>query len=119
MTGRLAESVGGIRLVKLYVAERRERKLFAQGVDQLLRNVAQTITGTSAVTPSATEVVSGVIGLLVMVIAGRDVLNGTMTLGDLFLYVYLVGMVAAPLVPIASSARRSRRRSRGWTAFAI
>ena len=101
VTGRLAESVGGVRLVKVYVAERRERKLFAQGAHRLLRNIAQTITGTSAV-GSGTTVISGVIGLLVMVIAGRDVLNGRMTLGDLFMYVFLVGLVAAPLVQIAS-----------------
>ncbi len=101
VTGRLAESVGGIRLVKLYVSERRERKLFAVGVHKLLRNIASTITGTSAV-GAGTTVLSGVIGLLVMVIAGRDVLNGEMTLGDLFMYVYLVGLVAAPLVQIAS-----------------
>ncbi len=101
VTGRLAESVGGIRVVKLYVAERRERKLFTQGVHKLLRNIAQTITGTSAVS-SGTTVISGVIGVLVMVIAGRDVIEHRMTLGDLFLYVYLVGLVAAPLVQIAS-----------------
>ncbi|MGH7667888.1 MAG: ABC transporter ATP-binding protein, partial [Gemmatimonadaceae bacterium] len=101
VTGRLAESVGGIRLVKVYVSERRERKLFARGVHQLLRNIAQTITGTSAV-GAGTTVISGVIGVLVMVVAGRDVLNGTMTLGDLFMYVYLIGLVAAPLVQIAS-----------------
>ena len=101
VTGRLAESVGGIRLVKLYVSERRERKLFAVGVHKLLRNISSTITGTSAVA-AGTTVLSGVIGLLVMVIAGRDVLKGTMTLGDLFLYVYLIGLVAAPLVQIAS-----------------
>ncbi len=101
VTGRLAESVGGIRLVKLYVSERRERKLFAVGVHKLLRNIAQTITGTSAV-GAGTTVLSGVIGVLVMVIAGRDVLAGRMTLGDLFMYVYLVGLVAAPLVQIAS-----------------
>jgi subfamily B ATP-binding cassette protein MsbA len=101
VTGRLAESVGGIRVVKVYVSERRERKLFTQGVHKLLRNIAGTITGTSAL-GSGTMVLSGVIGILVMVIAGRAVLQGTMSLGDLFLYVYLVGLVAAPLVQIAS-----------------
>ena len=49
VTGRLAESVGGVRLVKVYVAERRERLVFARGVHKLFRNVAKTITGTSAV----------------------------------------------------------------------
>ena len=67
VTGRLAESVGGIRLVKLYVSERRERKLFAVGVHKLLRNIAGTITGTSAV-GSGSTVISGVIGVLVMVV---------------------------------------------------
>lgn len=101
VTGRLAESVGGIRLVKLYVSERRERKLFAVGVHKLLRNISSTITGTSAVGAGST-VISGVIGVLVMVVAGREVLNGKMTLGDLIEYVFLVGLMAAPLVQIAS-----------------
>ncbi|HVZ78738.1 MAG TPA: ABC transporter ATP-binding protein [Gemmatimonadaceae bacterium] len=101
VTGRLAESVGGIRVVKVYVSERRERVLFAKGVHKLFRNVARTITGTSAV-GAGTTVISGIIGVLMIVIAGGDVLAGRMTLGSFFLYVYLIGLVAAPLVQIAS-----------------
>jgi ABC-type multidrug transport system fused ATPase/permease subunit len=101
VTGRLAESVGGIRLVKVYTAERRERLVFARGVHKLFRNVAQTITGTSAVTAGSTVIV-GLIGVLMIAIGGRSILDGTMTLGGLVMYIFFVGLMAAPLVQIAS-----------------
>ena len=101
VTGRLAESIVGIRVVKVYVSERRERLMFARGVHKLFRNIAQTITGTSAV-GAGTTVIAGVIGVLMIVIGGHDVLAGKMTLGGFFMYVYLIGLVAAPLVQIAS-----------------
>lgn len=101
VTGRLAESVGGIRTVKVYTAERRERLIFAKGAHRLFRNVAATITGTSAV-GSGVAVITGVIGVLMIIVGGRDVLAGRMTLGDMMMYVFFVGMVAAPLVGIAS-----------------
>jgi ABC-type multidrug transport system fused ATPase/permease subunit len=101
VTGRLAESVGGIRIVKVYTAERRERLTFARGAHKLFRNVAKTITGTSAV-GSGVMVITGIIGVLMILIGGRDVLAGRMTLGDMMMYVFFVGMVAAPLVQIAS-----------------
>ncbi|MGH7680047.1 MAG: ABC transporter transmembrane domain-containing protein, partial [Gemmatimonadaceae bacterium] len=101
VTGRLAESVGGIRIVKVYTAERRERVTFARGAHKLFRNVAKTITGTSAV-GSGVMVITGVIGVLMILIGGRDVLTGKMTLGDMMMYVFFIGMVAAPLVHIAS-----------------
>src|SRR6185436_1808354 len=101
VTGRLAESVGGIRTVKVYTAERRERLIFAKGAHRLFRNVASTITGTSAV-GSRVAVITGIIGVLMIVVGGRDVLAGRMTLGDMMMYVFFIGMVAAPLVGIAS-----------------
>jgi ABC-type multidrug transport system fused ATPase/permease subunit len=101
VTGRLAETVGGIRIVKVYTAERRERLIFAKGAHRLFRNVAKTITGTSAV-GSGVMVITGIIGVLMILIGGRDVLAGSMTLGDMMMYVFFIGMVAAPLVSIAS-----------------
>src|SRR5512146_2459174 len=82
VTGRLTETIGGIRLVKVYTAEPRERLVFARGVHKLFRNVAKTITGTSAVTSLTTAIV-GIIGVLLIVVGGRSILGGTMTLGDL------------------------------------
>ncbi|MGI8619687.1 MAG: ABC transporter ATP-binding protein [Gemmatimonadaceae bacterium] len=100
-TGRLAESLGGIRIVKVYVAEEREERIFTDAVEKLFRNIARTITGTSAVGAGATVIV-GAIGVLMIVVGGRAILAGTMTLGDFVMYIFFVGLVAAPLIQIAS-----------------
>ncbi|HEX8945922.1 MAG TPA: ABC transporter ATP-binding protein, partial [Gemmatimonadaceae bacterium] len=65
VTGRLTETIGGVRLVKVYVAEPRERLVFARGVHKLFRNIAKTITGTSAVA-AGTAVITGLIGVLMI-----------------------------------------------------
>src|SRR5689334_17191803 len=101
VTGRLAESLGGVRLVKVYVAERRERLVFARGVHKLFRNVASTITGTSAV-GSGAAVIVGLIGVLMIIVGGRAIIAHTMTLGGFIMYVFFVGLMAAPLVQMAS-----------------
>lgn len=101
VTGRLTETLGGIRLVKVYVAEPRERLVFARGTHRLFRNIAKTITGTSAV-GAGTAVITGVIGVLMIIIGGRSILNGTMTLGDFVAYLFFVALMAAPLVQMAS-----------------
>jgi subfamily B ATP-binding cassette protein MsbA len=101
VTGRLAESLGGIRIVKAYTAEKREKKVFAHGAHRLLRNVARSMTGVSATTAFSTLVV-GVIGVIMTLVGGRAILDGTMTLGSFFMYVFFTGLVAGPLVQIAS-----------------
>jgi ABC-type multidrug transport system fused ATPase/permease subunit len=101
VTGRLTETLGGIRLVKVYIAEPRERLVFARGTHKLFRNVAKTITGTSAV-GAGTAVITGLIGVLMIIIGGRSILNGTMTLGDFVAYLFFVALMAAPLVQMAS-----------------
>jgi subfamily B ATP-binding cassette protein MsbA len=101
VTGRLAESLGGIRIVKSYVAERREDLIFARGVHNLFRNIAKSITGVSAI-GALTTVVVGAIGALMIYSGGRSVVSGVMTPGDFVMYVFFIGMVAAPLVQIAS-----------------
>ena len=101
VTGRLGEALGGIRTVKVYTAEQREERTFAEGIERLFRNVAATITGTSAV-GAATTVIVGVIGVLMIIVGGRSIAGGTMTLGDFVMYIFFIGLVAAPLVQIAS-----------------
>ncbi len=101
VTGRLVESISGIRVVKAYTAERRERLAFSRGAHTLLRNVAKTMTGVSATAAGSTLVV-GAIGTLLIIVGGRDIVAGRMTLGDFVMYIFFTGLVAAPLVQIAS-----------------
>lgn len=101
VTGRLNETLGGIRIVKAYAAERRERLVFARGAHKLLRNVARSMTGVSAITAASTVIVGG-IGVIMITIGGNSVLSGAMTLGDLFMYIFFTALVAAPIVEIAS-----------------
>ena len=101
VTGRLGESVSGIRVVKAYTAERSEQLVFTRNAHRLFRNVAKTITSISAVESFATLII-GVVGVMMMVIGGRAILAGTMTLGDWVMYIFFTGLVAAPLIQIAS-----------------
>src|SRR5438445_531689 len=101
LTGRLGETLGGIRIVKAYRAERGERLVFTRGANTLFRHIANTMTGISAVGSFATIVI-GAIGILMILEGGRSVLAGAMTLGDLFMYGIFVGLVAMPLINIAS-----------------
>jgi subfamily B ATP-binding cassette protein MsbA len=101
ISGRLGESFGGIRIVKAYIAEEREDRVFETGVLNLFANVRQTLTGISAVT-SFGGIVIGAIGVVMMVVGGRAILAGTMTLGDFIMYIFFVGMLAAPLIQMSS-----------------
>src|SRR6185436_15760945 len=101
VTGRLNETLGGIRIVKTYTAEKREEIVFTKGVHRLFRNVAQSITGVSGITAFSTVVV-GAIGVIMIVVGGRSILAGHMTLGDFINYILFTGLMAAPVVQIAS-----------------
>jgi subfamily B ATP-binding cassette protein MsbA len=101
VTGRLTEALGGIRIVKSYTAEKREEIVFAKGAHRLFRNVAKSMTGVSATTAGSTVIV-GIVGIIMIWLGGRDILAGHMTLGDFIMYIFFVGLVAAPMVSIAS-----------------
>ena len=101
VTGRLAESLGGVRLVKVYAAEPREEATFSVGVDKLFKNIASTITATSAISAVSALIIGG-ISILIIIMGSHAVLNGDMTTGDLFQYFIFVGYMVAPLVQISS-----------------
>jgi subfamily B ATP-binding cassette protein MsbA len=101
VTGRLTESLGGIRIVKAYAAEKREQLVFARGAHRLFRNVARSMTAVSAVMAFSTMIV-GIIGVILILVGGHDLLAGRMTLGDFVMYMIFTGLVAMPLVEIAN-----------------
>jgi subfamily B ATP-binding cassette protein MsbA len=101
VTGRLAEALGGVRIVKAYTAEKREELVFARGAHRLFRNVAQSMTGVSSVTAFSTLVL-GAIGVVMIMVGGSSIRAGTMTLGDFVAYLMFTGLMAYPVVQLAS-----------------
>lgn len=101
VTGRLGESLGGIRIVKAYTAEKREELSFARGAHRLFRNVAKTVTGVSAVS-SFSSVVIGAIAVVMIVIGGNSVQSSAMTLGDFLMYISFTFLLAMPIVELTS-----------------
>jgi subfamily B ATP-binding cassette protein MsbA len=101
VTGRLAESLGGIRIVKAYTAEKREEVVFAKGAHRLFRNVAKSLTGVSAVGASS-SLVLGLSLIAMMLIGGNSIGAGEMTIGDFVMYLSFTALLAMPVVQLAN-----------------
>ena len=101
VTGRLTESLGGVRVIKGYHAEEREEKIFAGGVRRLLDNVMRTLTATSLMGLSA-SVLLGLVGAATMFVGGHQMVAHTLTPGGYISYnLYLVFLVA-PIMQVVS-----------------
>lgn len=101
VTGRLTESLGGVRVVKGYYAEERESTVFAGGVQRLLDNVVRSLTTTSLLSLSSTGVI-GMIGALVMFMGARLVLSHQITVGSYSRYIAFLAFMIAPIFQIVS-----------------
>jgi subfamily B ATP-binding cassette protein MsbA len=99
VTGRLTESLGGVRVVKGYHAEAREASVFAAGVRRLLDNVLKTLTATSLMSLSATTLL-GMVSALIMFLGARQIVAGHMTLGTFVTYTIFLGLLVAPVFQI-------------------
>ncbi len=101
VTGRLTESLGGVRVIKGYHAEEREAGVFSAGVDRLLQNVMKSLTMTSALS-AASMTVLGLVSSVVMWMGGHRVLGNTWTVGDYFSYNMFLAFMIAPVFQIVS-----------------
>jgi len=101
VTGRLTESLGGVRVIKGYHAEDREATVFGEGVDRLLRNVVSSLTMTSTLSAASTTVL-GLVSGLVMWLGGHAVLQHTWTVGDYFSYNMFLAFMIAPVFQIVN-----------------
>ena len=101
VTGRLTESLGGVRVIKGYHAEEREASVFSSGVERLLANVMRSLTMTSTLSAASTTVL-GLVSALVMSLGGRNVLHGSWTMGDYFSYNMFLAFMIAPVFQIVN-----------------
>src|SRR2546422_9272401 len=101
VTGRLTESLGGVRVVKGYHAEEREEKIFASGVQRLLDTVLKTLTATSLMSLSGAMLL-GIVSTLMLELGGHKILSGSMTLGQWFAYNAFLAFLIAPVFQIVA-----------------
>jgi subfamily B ATP-binding cassette protein MsbA len=101
ITGRLQETLSGVRVIKGYHAETREEAVFAKGVDRLLANIIKTITGVSLASQSAV-VLLGLIGALVMWIGTREIVAGHLTLGEFVTFTAFLAFLVAPIFGVVN-----------------
>ncbi len=101
VTGRLTESLNGIRVIKGFNAENQEVKTFEAGVERLFENVKKTLTTTSLVT-SASTLLLGLASVGIMGIGGYLIMQGELTLGDFFAFTLYLGFLIAPIVQMSN-----------------
>lgn len=99
VSGRLTESLSGVRVVKGYHAEEREHNVFSRGVERLLENVLRALTATSMMSLTTTMLL-GVAGALVMWMGARQILSGSLTLGGYFRYTMFLAYMVAPIFQV-------------------
>jgi ABC-type multidrug transport system fused ATPase/permease subunit len=101
VSGRLTESLGGVRVVKGFHAEEREAAVFEAGAMRLFENVRKSLFATSVIGLAST-ILMGVVSITVMVVGGRLMLSGSMTLGDFFQFTAMLGFLVAPVFQVVS-----------------
>lgn len=101
VTGRLTESLGGIRVIKGFNAEKQEIGVFEKGVDRIFQNVKKSLTSTSLVTSSATMLL-GLASVGIMGLGGHMILQNKMTIGDFFAFTLYLGFLIAPIVQMSN-----------------
>ena len=101
VTGRLTESLGGVRIVKGFHAEAREAAVFEAGAMRLFENVRRTLFATSVIGMAST-LLMGLVSITVMIVGGRMIVSGRMTIGEFFAFTLYLGFMVAPVFQMVS-----------------
>ncbi len=101
VTGRLTETLGGVRVIKGFNAEEQENKVFEIGVAKLFENVKKSLTATAFMTSSSTFLL-GIATTGVMGLGGYQIMNGSLTTGEFFTFTFLLGLMIAPIVQMSN-----------------
>ena len=101
VTGRLTETLAGVRVIKAFNAEEQENKTFEKGVDRLFQNVKKSLTATAFMTSSSTFLL-GIASTGIMGIGGYKIMTGDLTVGDFLSFTLLLGFMIAPIVQMSN-----------------
>ncbi len=101
VTGRLTESLNGVRVIKGFNAEAQEVKTFEHGVERLFNNVKKSLTSTSLITSAATLLL-GLATVLIMGVGGNLIIKSEISVGDFVQFIFFLGFLIAPIVQMSN-----------------
>lgn len=101
VTGRLTETLNGVRVIKGFNAEKQESEIFEKGVEKLYLNVKKSLTATALITNSSTLLI-GLASAGIMGVGGYYVMEETMTKGEFFQFIFLIALLVAPIVQMSN-----------------
>lgn len=101
VTGRLTETLGGIRVIKGFNAEEQEHRIFEDGVEKLFQNVKKSLTATAFMT-SASTFLLGLATTGIMGIGGYKIMMDQLTIGEFLTFTFLLGLMVAPIVQMSN-----------------
>jgi len=101
VTGRLTETLGGVRVIKAFNAEESEDKNFKSGVDRIYQNVKKSLVATALIKSSSVFLI-GLATTIIMGIGGYMSMGGTISIGELFSFTFLLGLMVAPLIQMGN-----------------
>lgn len=101
VTGRLTETLAGVRVIKAFNAEDQENKTFEKGVNRLFQNVKKSLTATAFMTSSSTFLL-GIASTGIMGIGGYKIMQGELTIGDFMFFTLLLGFMVAPILQMSN-----------------
>ena len=101
VTGRLTETLNGVRVIKGFNAEKQENISFEKGVDRLFQNVKKSLTATAIMT-SSSALLLGLASVAIMGLGGMMIIDNTLTTGDFLSFTLLLGFMIAPIVQISN-----------------
>ena len=101
VTGRLTETLNGVRVIKGFNAEQQENESFERGAERLFENVKKSLTSTALITSSATFLL-GIATTGIMGIGGYQIIKGEMTFGDFLAFTLYLGFMIAPIVQMSN-----------------
>jgi len=101
VTGRLTETLGGIRVIKGFNAEAQEHGVFEEGVLRLFENVKKSLTATAFMTSSSTFLL-GLATTGIMGMGGYKIMIDELTVGEFLTFTFLLGLMIAPIVQMSN-----------------
>ncbi len=101
VSGRLNESISGIRVIKGFNAESFEKSIFEKGVQSLFGNIRKSMTF-MAIIQSSSSIIIGIVTTTIMGVGGFLIMNEELSIGEFLQFTFLLGLMLSPIIQLTA-----------------